>query len=94
MHLRLARSAVESGEYGQSLIRRRWNGVALHKVGSRSVTALWISCAKISDKSVIEGAFDTPLLGGGGANRALFPCHEMIMSMLIYIDACQSFWCG
>ncbi|KUJ07411.1 uncharacterized protein LY89DRAFT_725897 [Mollisia scopiformis] len=54
--LGLVRSAGESGEQGQSLIRRRWGSVAIHEVEGRSVTALWLSCAKISDKSDIDGA--------------------------------------
>lgn len=57
VRLRLVRSAGESEKQEQSLIRRRWSSVTVHEVEGRSVTALWLSCAKISAKSDIEGAF-------------------------------------
>ena len=43
---------------------------------------------------ILKEPFDSPFVGSGGANRDLFPCYDMIMSMLIYTDACQSLWGG
>jgi hypothetical protein len=47
MHLRLVRSAGESGEQGQSRSRRQWSSVAVYEVEGRSVTALWLSWVKL-----------------------------------------------